>query len=177
MTTNERDNPSAGSMKIDIGQISSAGHVVIAGGNATVSGGTRGDGSDNDVVMVGGVEATQEEAIQLRKSLDTLDRTVENAKLEPAIYAAAKYNVATLKEQISSQAKPNEHLMVQAAEALYQFGPEIAGAVVAAFTTPLAGKIVAYAGERALSFYRKLVGASPETSMEPIPPSTEIAEG
>ncbi|NWG18037.1 MAG: hypothetical protein HXY41_15535 [Chloroflexi bacterium] len=154
----EQDAAPPGGMKIDIGQISSAGHVVIAGRDANVSGSTRGDGSDNDVVIVGGVEATPEEAAQLRQSLDHLDQTIEAANLEPAAYTAAKRNAAELKGQFTSQSKPNEHLLVQAAEALYQFGPDIAGAIVAAFTTPLAGKIVAYAGERALRFYRRLRG-------------------
>jgi hypothetical protein len=153
----QRDAPDGGGagssgMKIDIGQVSAAGHVVIAGRDAHVSGSTRGDGNENQVVIIGGVEATPKEAQELRQSLDKIDKAIETANLEPAAQAAAQRNAVEFKQQITAQTKPNEHLLVQAAQALFDFGPDIAGAVVSAFMTPLAGKIVAVAGERALRF-------------------------
>lgn len=145
-----------GEMKIDIGQVSAAGHVVIAGRDAHVTGSTRGDGHESRIVVIGGVEASAEEAQELRQSLDKIDKAIETSNLDPNAQVAAQRNAAELKQQITSKNKPNEHLLVQAAEALFHFGPDIAGAVVSAFMTPLAGKIVALAGERALQFYRQL---------------------
>lgn len=160
--TNDQRSPHAGQptggMHIDIGHISAAGHVVIAGNDAIVSGNTRGDGTDHDMIVMGGVETTPQEAKALRESLDHLDQAIDSARLDPMAHAAAKQNATDFKAQMTSPTKPNEHLLVQAAQALYHFGPDIAGAVVAAFTTPLAGKIVAYAGARALRFYRELRG-------------------
>lgn len=152
---NEDTAPGSG-MKIEIGQISAAGHVVIAGRDAIVTGSTRGDGSEKHVLTMGGVEASAEEIQELRLRLSQIDQKIEAANLEPAVYDAARHNAATLKTQLESQSRPNEHLLVQATEALLEYGPDIAGAVVAAFTIPLAGKITAYAGKRALELYRRL---------------------
>lgn len=152
----DKSKSSGGDMKIDIGQVSAAGHVVIAGRDAQVSGSTRGDGQESRVVIVGGVEASPQEAQELRQSLDKIDQAIETSNLDPNAQVAAQRNAAELKQQITSKEKPNEHLLVQAAEALFNFGPDIAGAVVSAFMTPLAGKIVALAGERALQFYKNL---------------------
>ncbi len=154
-------------MKVDIGQIAAAGHVVIAGRDAHVSGSTRGDGHENQTVIVGGVEASADEAQALRELLHQIDETIARAGLDASAQDAAQHNAAQLKQQITSPAKPNEHLLVQAAEALLRFGPEVTGAVVAAFTNPLIGKITAYAGERALAFYRKLREAGEAPASEP----------
>jgi hypothetical protein len=151
----QTQSPGTG-MKIDIGQISAAGHVVISGGDAYVTGSTRGDGSEEHVVTVGGVKASAEEVQELHRLLQQLDQKIEGARLEPTAQDAAKFNAATLKEQLSSESRPNEHLLVQATEALLNYGPDIAGAVVATFTIPLAGKITALAGKRALELYRRL---------------------
>lgn len=156
MSDKNQDEPSGGGMKIDIGQVSAAGHVVISGRDAFVTGSTRGDGSEKHVFTMGGVEASAEEIQELRTLLSQIDQKIEAANLEPATYDAAKHNAATLKDQLASQSRPNEHILVQATEALLEYGPDIAGAVVAAFTIPLAGKITAYAGKRALQLYRRL---------------------
>lgn len=156
MSGEDKSKSPQGDMKIDIGQVSAAGHVVIAGRDAQVSGSTRGDGHESQVIIVGGVEASPQEAQELRQSLDKIDQAIETSHLDPNAQVAAQRNAAELKQQITSKEKPNEHLLVQAAEALFHFGPDIAGAVVSAFMTPLAGKIVALAGERALQFYRQL---------------------
>ncbi|MCB9452216.1 MAG: hypothetical protein H6672_12305 [Anaerolineaceae bacterium] len=156
MSEDHRDESSGTEMKIDIGQISAAGNVVIAGRDAYVTGSTHGDGSEKHILTVGGVEASAEEAQELRQLLHQIDEKIENAKLDPAAQDAARHNASTLKEQLSSQAKPNEHLLVQAAEALLNYGPDIAGAVVTVLTTPLAGQITAFAGKRAMELYRRL---------------------
>jgi hypothetical protein len=155
------DDSSTGGMRLDIGQISSAGHVVIAGRDATVSGVTHGSGHRGSLFVAGGVEATAEELQQLRESLVRLEQIVEAHCSESALLTAAKRNCADLKEQMVGSEKPNEHLLVQSASALCQYGADIAGAVVAAFATPLAGKIVAYAGYKALRFYHQLRGEAP----------------
>lgn len=155
---NNDDKSNENGIKIDIGQISSAGHVVIAGRDAHVSGATGGDTVEENIVTIGGVEATPEEVKALNTSFDKIEKTIEQAPLDPNSFEAAKFHASTLRKEMGSEKKPNEHLLVQATEALLEFGPDIAGSVVAAFTTPIAGKIVAYAGERALKMYRKLRG-------------------
>ncbi|MBL8165202.1 MAG: hypothetical protein JNJ61_24685 [Anaerolineae bacterium] len=163
MTKMQDDLPNGG-MKIDIGQITSAGHVVIAGRDAAVWGGAHRSDSRGSIMIAGGVETTPEELQQLRQSLEKLERVIEAQCSDSALLAAAKRNSADLAEQLVGSEKPNEHLLVQAASALYHYGADIAGAVVAAFTTPLAGKIVACAGYTALRFYRQLRGLSPDLS-------------
>lgn len=166
MPDERSDKSSGGEMKIDIGHISAAGHVVIAGRDAHVAGSTRGDGSESQTVMIGGVETSTGEANDFRHLVQQIDQTIETAPLDPAAKDAAHYNATQFKQQMTSAGKPNEHLLVQATEALLRFGPDIAGAVVAAFTTPLAGKITAYAGERALEMYQRLRG-SPAINPDP----------
>ncbi len=166
--TNPNNEPTApGSQHVHINSLSAAGHVTIAQGNVTIVGGTRGNSSDNDIITIGGVEATQEEVAQLHSALDRIDHAVEAAPLDRAAQTAAQTNAATLREQVTSPNPPNEYLLVQAAEALFHFGPDIAGAVVAAFTTPLVGKIVQAAGERALRFYRQLRSADAPPAAPP----------
>jgi hypothetical protein len=176
MTRQNDEAPSPGSQHVHINSLSAAGHVTIAQGDVTIIGGTSGNSSDNDVITIGGVEATQEEVAQLHSSLDRIDQAIEAAQLDPPAQMAAQTNASTLREQITSPTPPNEYLLVQAAEALFHFGPDIAGAVVAAFTTPLVGKIVQVAGERALRFYRQLrnpnAASAPASAAPPdiIPP-------
>jgi hypothetical protein len=168
MTRQTNEPPTPGSQHVHINSLSAAGHVTIAQGNVTIIGGTRGNSSDNDIITIGGVEATQEEVAQLHTSLDRIDHAIETAQLDASAQAAAQTNAATLRQQVTSPTPPNEYLLVQAAEALFHFGPDIAGAVVAAFTTPLVGKIVQLAGERALRFYRQL--RNPDATAASVPP-------
>lgn len=165
MSDEKQEQSSGGGMKVDIGQISAAGHVVVAGRDAHVTGATRGDGNEKQVLTIGGVEASADEVQELRSLLQQLDQKIDAADLDVDAYDAAKRNATELKQQITSEKKPNEHLLVQATEGLLSFGPDIAGAVVAAFTTPLAGKITAFAGERALNLYRRLRGEAGESSV------------
>jgi hypothetical protein len=182
MPSQNKETPAPGSQHVHINSLSAAGHVTIAQGDVTIIGGTRGNSSDNDVITIGGVEATQEEVAQLHASLDRIDHAIEAAQLDTSAQTAAHINATTLREQVTSPNPPNEYLLVQAAEALFNFGPDIAGAVVAAFTTPLVGKIVQVAGERALRFYRQLrnpdstATSAPATSA-PATPSDIILPG
>lgn len=163
------NDSNSGSMNIHIGSMSAAGHIVFAKRDAYVSGSTQGDGTEEQqVTTLGGVETSTEEAEELRSLLLQIERKIDTANLDPDAYDAAKRNAAELKQQITSQKKPNEHLLVQATEALLDFGPDIAGAVVAAFTTPLAGKITSFAGQRALNLYRRLRGEDSEQHSQPI---------
>jgi hypothetical protein len=152
----------AGGMHFQIGNINADGNVVIAGGDVTISGDARGDTSQT--MNLGGVAATPESARQLKQALDHVDEVIQSEPIAPDVKAAAVVNAQTLRVEMTSPKKPNEHILVQAAESLYRFGPNIAGAVVAAFTTPLAGQIVASAGRRALEFYRGIVNGKPEAS-------------
>ena len=166
MSEDGRDQSARSGMQIDIGQISAAGNVVIAGRDAYVTGSTRGDGSEKHIITMGGVEASAAEVQELRQLLQQMDEKIEASQLDGAAQEAARHNATTLKEQLSSQAKPNEHLLVQAAEALLNYGPDIAGAVVTVLTTPLAGQITAFAGKRAMELYRRLRTAGIDLSQE-----------
>lgn len=151
------DHRPEGGMQIDIGEVTAGGNVVIAGRDASVHSSTNGNSQEETTsIRIAGVEAEPEEAEALHAQLASIDEAIKKATLPPAQREAAEYNASALKQQMTSKSKANEHLLVQTTEALLTFGPDIAGAVVGAFTTPLAGKITSYAGERALELYNRL---------------------
>jgi hypothetical protein len=158
-----QDQKSSGDVKIHVGSIQAGGSVGVGGRDVSITNSGSSTLSDNDVVTIGGVEATRQEVAELNASLDNVDRTIETARpqMDDSSYAAARYNATTFREQITAQSRPNEHILVQAGRALFELGPDIAGALVAAFTTPIVGKIVQVAGRRALDFYHELLGIRP----------------
>lgn len=139
--------------QVQINTINAAGNVFVVGRDAYVNDADQ----HNQTIIIGGVSTTREEAQQLNTAINHIEQAIDREQLDDAARDAARQNAQVLRTQLTSPKKPNEHLLVQAAEALYRFGPNIAGAVVAAFTTPLAGQIVADLGRRALDFYRSMV--------------------
>jgi len=166
MNDNDSRSDKGNEVHVDIGNLSSAGHVVISGGDAHVTGSTHGDGQDNQARVVGGVDTTEDEFVQLQQALSQLESSIDEANLEDDILIAAKHNAKSIKEQLTTTKKPNEHILKQASEALLKYGPRISGALVATFTTPLVGKIVSSMGERALEFYSGLHNGDSESDDE-----------
>ncbi len=157
-------------MHVEIGHVSASGHVVVAGQDANVSGNTQGDSAQGNSVTVGGVETTTDQADELKQAIKQVEKAIdEEDTIDEGTKEAARHNAQVLRTQMTSPAKPNDHLLTQAAEQLYKYGPKIAGTIVSLFMTPLAGEIVNVAGTRALEFYRKLRNPdahTPATSTE-----------
>lgn len=158
----ENDNNANRNMHLEIGSIHTRGHVVIANGNASVRGHTRDDDQETQIITVGGVQTTPEAYDSLKESLTKIDKAIEEADLPEEDAEAAKANAQNLKEQMTSESKPNGSLLVQASEQLIKYGPRIAGTIIGLFTNPLAGEIVELAGERAIKFYKELRVQYPE---------------
>jgi hypothetical protein len=156
------DDLPANSMHIEIGSINSHGHTVIAGQNAYVSGHTKDDDKAIQTIHVAGVQTTPQAYASLKQSLSNVDQAIAESDLPEEDAEAAKANAESLKKQMTSGKKPNQVILVQAANALYRYGPKIAGTIVALFTNPLVGEIVEVAGEKALAFYRQLRSENPD---------------
>ena len=149
-------------MHIEIGSVNTHGHMVIAGRDAHVSGHTKDDDQSIQSIRVAGVDTTQLAFDNLKKSLSNVDKAISESDLPEEEAEAAIANAETLKAQMTSDKKPNQIILVQAANALYRYGPKIAGTIVALFTNPLAGEIVEVAGQKALDFYKKLRSENPD---------------
>lgn len=153
---NRSDRPANG-MHIDVGHIAASGNVVFAGHNAIVRSDERRDTHhQSQHVTVGGIEASNEDFQSLRQALQAIDNTIDQVEIDEDARDAARQNAQVLKQQMTGQNKANEHLLLQATRALFEFGPAIAGAVITAFSNPLAGKIMEHAGRRALDFYKRI---------------------
>lgn len=145
-------------VQVDVGQISASGHVVIAGGNATVSGDTHHEANVSQKIVVGGVTTTKQQYETLLKSIEQIEAAIRGSNLPDDQVEAAIQNAATLKTQLTSPQKPNVYLLAQAAQILTKFGKRVTTAVLATFANPLVGQILLTAGEKALEFYRNFRG-------------------
>ncbi len=165
-TPHNDDRDAQPGVHITTGPIDAQGDVNIAGRDNVNVGATRGSAHETMTLTIGGVPGSQTELKELSTRLDTLDAQIKAAPLDPESREAAQHNAQQVRQQLTSEKKPNGHIVVQAAEALFDYGPDIAGAVLAAFTTPLAGRILSAAGSRALAFYRKLRGQNDDAPPE-----------
>jgi hypothetical protein len=161
MSDDAQQKRGSGGMNLQIGSII-ADNVNIAQGDINIHGGAHGDRTQT--LNLGGVTASPEDAQQLVRALDHVEEVIQSEPIPFEDKTEAISNAQQLRAEMTAPKKPNEDVLVRAAEALYRFGPNIAGAVVAAFTTPLAGQIAAAAGRRALEFYRGIVKGKPEAS-------------
>jgi hypothetical protein len=162
MAPDTSDDFQSNRMHIEIGSINSHGHVVIAGRDAQVSGHTKDDDNAVQTIHVAGIQTTPQAFASLQQSLSKVDKAIAESDLSEEEAEAAKANAQSLKQQMTSERKPNQVILVQAAAALYKYGPKLAGTIVALFTNPLVGEIVEVAGEKALAFYRQLRSENPD---------------
>jgi hypothetical protein len=144
-------------INIEAKNINSGRDTVLAGGDVE-TGDSQRNITNQETIVVRGVETDKEELRKLVNALDNLDSAINSSKLKQEDKEAAMHNAQILRNQMSevSNKKPNDIILSSVAESLYSYGPAITGALVAAFTTPLGGMIATVAGTKALSFYKQL---------------------
>ena len=147
-------------INIEIDHLSVTGHVVFAGRDGKVHVQTGGDVAQHTShsVTVGGVETTPRELDLMLSGIRSLEDAIRKDSLAPQAREAALHDLGTVEKQLTTEKKPNPHILMRAAKSLLRFSPALTAAALTLFDQPLVGAILASAGEVAVSLHDSIRG-------------------
>jgi len=157
-TPAQDNNEKHNNMNIDVQHLSAGGNVVFSGRDSFISANAGGDfDSQNSTrILVGGVNASQQEYEQLMTALQNVASAIEASKLDDETREEAQFHRATIQQQLTSKRPPNGKILVRAAKRLFKLSPLIAGALMSVFSESVVGQMLISVGGTAQQFYERL---------------------